>query len=248
MKRSEYSQLRATAEKRISRLKEAGFDSPVAHFPTLKELSGADFKSAAKQLTKFMSSKLSTIRGAREQARAQALREYQRAEREERRAARMEQRQQEQLEGRRLLGMNPKELTSEQRQIRRRYQQRIAKREERARGYAEREGWTKNEKALYKAAQTLGLKLSPKDVKAFADYVSVRHSMAQESAQYAIDKYAEDFDTLMQKGLSPQQIADDFKAYQKQLAETRQDAEDLKNAVSEEDISNFIKRLLSEDE
>lgn len=243
MKRSEYSHLRATAEKRISRLKEAGFDTPVLRFPTLRELSGADFRQAAKQLTKFMGSKLSTIRGAREQARAQALREYQRAEREERRAARMEQRQREQMEGRRLLGMNPKELSPEQKQIRRRYQQRVAKREERARGYAEREGWTVNEKALYKAAQTLGLKLSPKDVKAFADYVATRHSMQQENAQYAIDKYAEDFDKLMQKGLTPQQIADDFKAYQKQLAETMQDAENLKNAVSYEDMEEFINSL-----
>lgn len=247
MKRSEYSQLRATAEKRISRLKEAGFDSPVAHFPTLKELSGADFKSAAKQLTKFMSSKLSTIRGAREQARAQALREYQRAEREERRKTRQERLLNEQIEGRRLLGLNPKELNTEQKAIRRRYQQRIAKRRQRAREKAEEYGWTDEQQSLYIAAQTLGLKLRPSDIEAFSDYVEIRYNMVKESSQYVIDKYAEDYDKLLQKGKTPAEIALDFKAYQKEIAETKQSASELKHAVSEDEMSAFIKRLLEED-
>lgn len=243
MKRSEYSQLRARAEKRIARLEKAGYSSPVKGFPTLKELSGADFRKASRKLESFLSSKRTTVRGARQYEQAQELRKYQREEKAERRRSRMEQRRREQMEGRRLLGMNPKELSPEQKQIRRRYQQRVSKREERARGYAEKYGWTANEKALYKAAQTLGLKLSPKDLKAFAEYVAIRHSMQQESAQYAIDKYSEDFDKLMQRGLTPQQIADDFKAYQEQLAETAQDAEDLKNAVSYEDMEDFINSL-----
>ncbi len=254
MKRSEYSHLRATAEKRISRLKEAGFASPVKSFPTLKELSKADFKTASRQLTKFLSNKLTTVRGARAQAKVEELRAYQRAEREERRKAQEERREtrqkrliNEQIEGRRLLGLNPKELNEEQKAVRRRYQQRLAKRRQRARERASEYGWTDEQQDLYKAAQTLGLKLKPSDIQAFSDYVEMRYNMVKESAQYVIDKYAKDYDKLLQKGKTPEEIAQDFRAYQKEVAETKQSAAELKNAVSEEEMSSFIERLLAED-
>lgn len=76
--RTEYSRLRAIAQKRIKRLQAAGFKTPNVSLPAVKGLTPGQLANALMDVTRFIRARGSTVSGRREEiaAREKTLRQH----------------------------------------------------------------------------------------------------------------------------------------------------------------------------
>lgn len=190
---SEYSRLRSIARKRAERLAEAGL-SRLVTFPTVKELKAAGIKpaQALKQVESFLQAPTQT-------------RQYRRLDEQQRPVIVQE--------GKQVL------ITEKARE---KAERRKAQNRESARRYREKvkavySGFTKQEKALLKAAKTLGLHVTPAIAKAYIEYIEYRFSYGSSKMKYRIASYVEDFQALLVKRgkYNMQDVINDFSGFMK---------------------------------
>lgn len=254
--RQEYTKLRDIARKRVVRIEKAGLAGRVdlPSLPRLRDLPPDKISAELKKIRAFVEAPTALGQVRREIA-AREVAEYDRRRKapnapkapkapKAARAPKAPKPPEDPLKIRRLLEADVKTLTDEQKKLRRRYQNRRNKRAQRAREKVNRGEWTKQEAGLYKAAKTLGIDIPPSAIPDFAEYVKMRNSMANESAKYIIDKYTEDYDRLLKKGYTPDEILADFAQYRAEMAQAQLDAAEMKNAVSSETVDNWILRMI----
>lgn len=172
---SEYSRLRSIARKRAERLAEAGL-SRLVTFPSVRELKAQGIKptQAIKQVESFLAAPTQT-------------RQYRRLDEQQRPIIAQE--------GSRVI------VTDKDKEKRER---RKAQNRESARRYRERvkqlnATLSKHEKALIKAARTLGLHISPSQARIYIEYMEYRFSYGSSKLHYRIATYVEDFVELIAK-------------------------------------------------
>ena len=254
--RQEYTKLRDIARKRVARIEKAGLAGRVdlPSLPRLRDLPPEKIGVELKKIRAFVEAPTALGQVRREIA-AREVVEYDRRHKapnapkapkapKAAREPKAPKPPEDPLKIRRLLEADVKTLTDEQKKLRRRYQNRRNKRAQRARERVNRGEWTKNEAGLYKAAKTLGIDIPPSAIPDFAEYVKMRNSMANESAKYIIDKYTEDYDRLLKKGYTPDEILADFAQYRSEMEQAQLDAAEMKNAVSSETVDNWISRMI----
>ena len=181
---SEYSRLRSIARKRAERLAESGFSAQI-HFPTVSELKSQGV--SGKAATKAVESFLnapSTVRAARKAPERPVF----------------------------IPTHSGVVVTTQSKAKAERA--RIAGRE-RSRRYRERvRSLSKQEKSYIKAARTLGLRITPSQAKAFAEYMDFRFAQGSDSVHYRIARYVEDYMSIIaKKGYSPDEILNDFNTF-----------------------------------
>ena len=183
---SEYSRLRDIAHKRAGRLAESGL-APALHFPTVKELKAAGI--SAKQAEKSIAAYLKA---------PTTVKEFKRIEESDRPVFIQDRK-------------GPIITTKEQQKK----QQQLQLQRERNRRYRERvKNLTKQERSYIKAAKTLGLRITPAQAKAFAEYMDFRFAQGSDSVHYKVARYVEDYISIIaKKGYSPSEILGDFNLF-----------------------------------
>ena len=174
-KYSEYSRLRSIARKRAERLSEAGL-SKLITFPSVKELKaqGIAPAQAVKQVERFLEAPTQT-------------RQYRRMDEQQRPV---------------FIREGTQVVVTEK--AREKTERRKAQNRESARRYREKvkevySSFTNQEKALLKAARTLGLHVTPAIAKAYIEYVEYRFSYGSSKMKYRIATYVEEFQDLLVK-------------------------------------------------
>ena len=225
-KYSEYSRLRSTARKRAERLSEAGL-SRLVTFPTVKELKAAGIKpgEAIKQVESFLQAPTKTS-------------EYRRLDEQQRPVFIQE--------GRQLVITQKEKEKSERRK---------AQNRESARRYRQKvkdlySSFSTKEKALIKAAQTLGLHVTPANARAYIEYMEYRFSYGSSKLKYRIATYVEDFQELLVKkgkyGIND--VMKDFQNFMKDQSELRQRKKRRKNVneygFTGEEVDNLFSDMI----
>ena len=225
-KYSEYSRLRSTARKRAERLSEAGL-SRLVTFPTVKELKAAGIKpgEAIKQVESFLQAPTKTS-------------EYRRLDEQQRPVFIQE--------GRQLVITQKEKEKSERRK---------AQNRESARRYRQKvkslySSFSTKEKALIKAAQTLGLHVTPANARAYIEYMEYRFSYGSSKLKYRIATYVEDFQELLVKkgkyGIND--VMKDFQSFMKNQSELRQRKKWRKNVneygFTGEEVDNLFSDMI----
>ena len=181
---TEYSRLRSIARKRAERLAESGFSAQI-HFPTVSELKAQGI--SGKSATRAVESFLkapSTVRAAKKAVEKPVYIPTATG------AVVTTQSQAKQERAR-----------ARSRETSRRYRERV-------------KSLSKQEKSYIKAARTLGLRITPTQAKAFAEYMDFRFAQGSESVHYRIARYVEDYMSIMaKKGYKPDEIMNDFNLY-----------------------------------
>ena len=226
-KYSEYSRLRSTARKRAERLSEAGL-SRLVTFPTVKELKASGVKpgEAIKQVESFLQAPTKT-------------REYRRLDEQQRPVFIQE--------GRQLVITQKEKEKSERRK---------AQNRESARRYRQKvknlySSFSTREKALIKAAQTLGLHVTPANARAYIEYMEYRFSYGSSKLKYRISTYVEDFQELLVKkgkyGIND--VMKDFHDFMKDQSELRQRKKRRKNVneygFTGEEVDNLFSDMIN---
>ena len=225
-KYSEYSQLRSIARKRAERLSEAGL-SRLVTFPTVKELKAAGIKpgDAIKQVESFLQAPTKTS-------------EYRRLDEQQRPVFIQE--------GRQLVITQKEKEKSERRK---------AQNRESARRYRQKvkslySSFSTKEKALIKAAQTLGLHVTPANARGYIEYMEYRFSYGSSKLKYRIATYVEDFQELLVKkgkyGIND--VMKDFHNFMKDQSELRQRKKRRKNVneygFTGEEVDNLFSDMI----
>lgn len=196
-KYSEYSRLRSIARKRAERLSEAGL-SRLITFPSVKELKAQGIKpeQALRQVQTFLEAPTQT-------------RQYRRLDEQQRPVI-----VQEGLQV--VITEKAKEKTE-----RRKAQNRESSRRYRERVKQLNATLSKGEKAMIKAARTLGLHITPTMARAYLEYIEYRFSYGSSKMKYRIATYVEEFqDLLVKRGkYNMNDVMKDFAVFMKDRAE-----------------------------
>ena len=196
-KYSEYSRLRSIARKRAERLAEAGLTKLIT-FPTVKELKASGIKpeQAVRQVDIYLKAPTQT-------------RQYRRMDEQQRPV---------------FIQEGTQVVVSEK--AREKAERRKAQNRESARRYRERvrqlnASLLKGEKAMIKAARTLGLHIPPSMARAYLEYIEYRFSYGSSKMKYRIATYVEEFqDLIVKRGKYKMQDAmKDFAGFMKDRAE-----------------------------
>ena len=183
-KYSEYSRLRSIARKRAERLAEKGLSAEI-HFPTVKELKAQGVSGkAAIKAVESFLSAPSTVRQARKAPERPVF----------------------------IPTTTGAVVTTREKA---RAEKAKAQSRERSRRYRERvRSLSKQEKSYIKAAKTLGLRITPSQAKAFAEYMDFRFAQGSDSVHYRVARYVEDYMSIIaKKGYSPDEILNDFNVF-----------------------------------
>lgn len=242
---SAYTKLRKLAMQRGTRLEKAGFEGAPLFARASDIGSPEQLKSAITSIENWLRTPQSSIRGARAAARAAAgdkaakklitslakeAREIAKGltaeARKQQKQAVQEQRKYEAKERRRLQQKQYRErrkaayeaLSPEAKKL-------IAEaRKEKLRGitpftvgkYLE---LSKDERALYKGAQTLGVDLKLSDVHDFSQYLQYRYSQEQEAQYYFFARWLGDYMEALKNDVRADQIIEDFEEYKQAASE-----------------------------
>lgn len=242
---SAYGKLRRLAMQRGRRLEAAGFEGAPLFAKASDISSPEQLKNAVASIENWLKTPQSTVKGARAAARVASgdkaakkvltalakesrrlARELTAEAREQQKQAAQDQKKAEAKERRRVQQKEYRErrkaayeaLPPEAKQL-------IAEaRKKKVRGitpftvgkYLE---LSKDERALYKAAQTLGVKLKLSDVRDFSQYLQYRYSQEQESQYYFFARWLGDYMDALKSGASADQIIADFEEYKQAAAE-----------------------------
>lgn len=224
---SEYSRLRSTARKRAERLSEARL-SKLVTFPTVKELKAAGIKAGAaiKQVESFLQAPTKT-------------REYRRMDEQQRPVFIQE--------GHQLV------ITQKDRE---KAERRKAQNRESARRYREKvkslySSFSTKEKALIKAAQTLGLHVTPANARAYIEYMEYRFAYGSSKMKYRIATYVEDFQELLVKkgkyGIND--VMKDFHGFMKDQSDLRNRKKQRRNVneygFTGEEVDNLFSDMIN---
>ena len=216
-KYSEYSRLRSIARKRAERLSEAGL-SRLITFPSVKELKASGIKpeQALRQVETYLQAPTQT-------------RQYRRMDEQQRPVFVQEG-----------LQVVVTEKSREQ------TERRKAQNRESARRYRERvkqvfASFTKNEKALIKAARTLGLHITPAIAKAYVEYVEYRFSYGSSKMKYRIATYVEEFqDLLVKRGkYNMQDLMKDFSGFMKERKDLSRTKRGHDNSRTKRNVNEY---------
>lgn len=216
-KYSEYSRLRSIARKRAERLSEAGL-SRLITFPSVKELKASGIKpeQAVRQVESYLQAPTQT-------------RQYRRMDEQQRPVFVQEG-----------LQVVVTEKSREQTERRR------AQNRESARRYREKvkqvfASFTKNEKALIKAARTLGLHITPAIAKAYVEYVEYRFSYGSSKMKYRIATYVEEFqDLLVKRGkYNMQDLMKDFSGFMKERKDLSRTKRGHDNSRTKRNVNEY---------
>lgn len=216
-KYSEYSRLRSIARKRAERLAEAGL-SRLVTFPSVKELKAQGIKpaQAIKQVESFLAAPTQT-------------RQYRRLD--------VQQRPVIVQEGAQVI------ITEKARE---KAERRKAQNRESAKRYREKvkavfSSFTKNEKALIKAAKTLGLHITPALAKAYIEYIEYRFSYGSSKMKYRIATYVEEFqDLLVKRGkYNMQDVMKDFSGFMKDRKDLTRTKRGHDNSRTKRNINEY---------
>lgn len=196
-KYSEYSRLRSIARKRAERLSEAGL-SRLITFPTVKELKAQGIKpeQAVRQVEIYLQAPTQT-------------RQYRRMDEQQRPV---------------FIQEGTQVVVSEK--AREKAERRKAQNRESAWRYRERvkqlnATLLKGEKAMIKAARTLGLHIPPSMARAYIEYMEYRFSYGSSKVKYRIATYVEEFqDLIVKRGkYNMQDVMKDFAEFMKDRKE-----------------------------
>ena len=216
-KYSEYSRLRSIARKRAERLSEAGL-SRLITFPSVKELkdSGIKPEQAVRQVESYLQAPTQT-------------RQYRRMDEQQRPVF-----VQEGLQV--VVTEKSREHTE-----RRRAQNRESARRYREKVKAVYSSFTKNEKALIKAAKTLGLHITPALAKAYVEYVEYRFSYGSSKMRYRIATYVEEFqDLLVKRGkYNMQDLMKDFSGFMKERKDLSRTKRGHDNSRTKRNVNEY---------
>lgn len=215
-KYSEYSRLRSIARKSAERLSDVGLSSLVK-FPTVKELKelGISPVQAVKGVEKYLSSPTKT-------------REFKKIAESQRpvfvpssTGVIVTSKEKEKAERRK----------EQNRQSSRRYRERIR-------------SLSKQEKSYIKAARTLGLRITPANAKAFAEYMDFRFAQGGDSVHYRVARYVEDYmSVIAKKGYTPNEILGDFNRFLSDRAVLMQNAENM-NGLTADAIDQMFEEFI----
>lgn len=216
-KYSEYSRLRSIARKRAERLVESGLSQQL-HFPTVKELKAQGISGTA--AAKAIGSFLnapSTVRQVKKATEKPVFVPTYTGAVVTTKSREKAERQKEQS-----------------RQRSRRYRERVR-------------SLSKQQKSYIKAARTLGLRITPANAKAFAEYMDFRFAQGSDSVHYRVARYVEDYMSIMaKKGYSPDEILNDFNTFLQDRESMMQRADKM-NGISPEDVDMLFEDFIYSD-
>ena len=181
---TEYSRLRSIARKRAERLAESGFSAQI-HFPTVSELKAQGISGkSAARAVESFLNAPSTVRAAKKAVEKPVY----------------------------IPTVTGAVVTT---QSQAKQERARARSRETSRRYRERvKSLSKQEKSYIKAARTLGLRITPTQAKAFAEYMDFRFAQGSESVHYRIARYVEDYMSIIaKKGYKPDEILNDFNTF-----------------------------------
>ena len=181
---TDYSRLRSIARKRAERLTESGFTTGI-NFPTVSELKKSGISGkSAARAVESFLKAPTTVRQARKAV------------------------------DKPVFIQTPTGAVVTTKAQERVERSRAASRE-RSRRYRERvRNISKHEKSYIKAAKTLGLRITPANAKAFAEYMDFRFAQGSDSVHYRVARYVEDYMAIIaKKGYSPSEILGDFNLF-----------------------------------
>ena len=104
----------------------------------------------------------------------------------------------------------PAFLTEKQAKEAERRERRNAKRRER---YAATKNLTTKQKGLLKGAAKLGLRIPTDKIQSFIEYMEYRFAQVRESQFYAMATYTEDYEAILKKSPTKEDIIADFERY-----------------------------------
>lgn len=104
-------------------------------------------------------------------------------------------------------------INDEERKARRRAKEREYRRMKVAREL-EREDYPYKYQSYVKGIATLGVNIPPSKLPAFFAYMDYRFSQGKGSKKYVFDIFVDDFQTMLKKGYSANQILTDFKSFE----------------------------------
>lgn len=197
----EYSRLRSIARKRLERSAAAGL-MPLIKLPTVKEARASDNPEAFMAAVKSILAAGSTVKEIRKSGTAPVVQLPQ-------------------------LPKMPKQLSSEEKRIRRNEQKRRSKAKRAVEKAAGTEAEGRKRVGYLKALETVAAKwrdagidvgnwlgvMSPGMSKKFVEYMEYRFAQGDYKNRYAIDTFIRDFGTLVQRGYDFNDIQGDFSAF-----------------------------------
>ena len=197
----EYSRLRSIARKRLERSAAAGL-MPLIKIPTVKEARASDNPEAFMAAVKNILAAGSTVKEIRKSGTAPVVQLPQ-------------------------LPKMPKQLSSEEKRIRRNEQKRRSKAKRAVEKEAGTEAEGRKRVGYLKALETVAAKwrdagidvgnwlgvMSPGMSKKFVEYMEYRFAQGDYKNRYTIDTFIRDFGTLVQRGYDFKDIQGDFSAF-----------------------------------
>ena len=197
----EYSRLRSIARKRLERSAAAGL-MPLIKLPTVKEVRASDNPEAYMSAVRNILAAGSTVKEIRRSGSAPVVQLPQ-------------------------LPKMPKQLSSEEKRIRRNEQKRRSKAKRAVEKAAGSESEGRKRVGYLKALETVAAKwrdagidvgnwlgvMSPGMSKKFVEYMEYRFAQGDYKNRYAIDTFIRDFGTLVQRGYDFNDIQGDFSAF-----------------------------------
>ena len=197
----EYSRLRSIARKRLERSAAAGL-MPLIKLPTVKEARASGNPEAFMSAVKNILAAGSTVKEIRKSGSAPVVQLPQ-------------------------LPKMPKQLSSEEKRIRRNEQKRRSKAKRAVEKAAGSESEGRKRVGYLKALETVAAKwrdagidvgnwlgvMSPGMSKKFVEYMEYRFAQGDYKNRYAIDTFIRDFGTLVQRGYDFNDIQGDFSAF-----------------------------------
>lgn len=205
--RKQYSKLRGIAMKRSARLVEAGFPG-APDFAKLRDISNVKvLKRELAKIERWLNKPTSTVKGARFVAANETEAEKKRRKKAASNKKYYEKKKQEpltELEQKRLADLRKHGVKGIGAVKIKRYS-----------------GLTDKEFNLIKSAATLGVKLSPDDVKQFAEYLAYRHEQVRSTTFYTFDKWLDEFVEMREaaKDKTAADIIADFEQYKVERAD-----------------------------
>ena len=197
----EYSRLRSIARKRLERSAAAGL-MPLIKLPTVKEARASDNPEAFMSAVKNILAAGSTVTEIRRSGSAPVVQLPQ-------------------------LPKMPKQLSTEEKRIRRNEQKRRSKAKRAVEKAAGTEAEGRKRVGYLKALETVAAKwrdagidvgnwlgvMSPGMSKKFVEYMEYRFAQGDYKNRYAVDTFIRDFGTLVQRGYDFKDIQGDFSAF-----------------------------------
>ena len=95
-----------------------------------------------------------------------------------------------------------------------------------------------------KGISTLGINIPPSQVPAFIRYMDYRMAQGKSAFRYAFAKFAEDFENLVKRKFSPDEIISDFEQFTRDYQKTQKKAQQMKGWTSQK-FKNAWERYLA---